>query len=247
MAGVALAACVGSARGQRAVEVPLRLEDGRLLVPVSGPGGEDLHFMLSTGSLVTVLSESAVARLGDAPKLGLGGLRVPVDEAQVVPDAQLTVSGEVLDGMISSNMLSEYDVLIDAPGGRLLLQPVGPSVRWDGVALSESVRLRVYHGVVLGLDVTLNGVAMQAMLELGAPAVLANAAAMEAAGVEGATGTLEVGDAVFTDMPVMASDHPVFERFAGTGQGFLLVGAPLARDCPLALSWAHQELRTCRP
>ena len=29
------------------------------------------------------------------------------------------------------------------------------------------------------------------------------------------------------------------------GNGFVIVGAPIAYDCAIAISWAHAEFRTC--
>ena len=38
----------------------------------------------------------------------------------------------------------------------------------------------------------------------------------------------------------------IFERWGdGGGEGFVLVGAEIARDCLLAVSYVHQEIRTC--
>jgi hypothetical protein len=34
-------------------------------------------------------------------------------------------------------------------------------------------------------------------------------------------------------------------RFVPDGTGFVLVGAPLAYDCAIALSWVQREIRTC--
>jgi hypothetical protein len=37
----------------------------------------------------------------------------------------------------------------------------------------------------------------------------------------------------------------VVRRFAGNDTGFVLVGAHIALDCVLSVSWVHRELRTC--
>ena len=45
------------------VEVPLRVEAGRLVVPVMTADGTELDFAISLGNVQTVLTESTVARL----------------------------------------------------------------------------------------------------------------------------------------------------------------------------------------
>lgn len=227
------------------IEIPLRKQGGRLVVPVRTAGGAELSFVLSTGTAVTVLSESGARRAGKDAQLTLSGLPVPMTHSETVPDASLTVDGKVLDGMIGVNTLNRFDMLVDAPGGRLVLKPTGRSVSWEGLALSEPVRLRVLHGVVLSLDVELNGRPYPAMLDLGTNRVLANERAIAEAGVKGGRARVRVGGVTIADAPVAVSDHPVIQRFSPNGDGFVLVGAPVALDCVIAVSWVHRELRTC--
>jgi hypothetical protein len=225
------------------VEIPLRLQDGRLVVAVRAADGSELDFIVSTGTAVTVLSATGAARIGEGG-LTLGGMPVPLEGREVVPDDGLGSGAAVYGGMIGSNTLNRYDVLVDLPGGRLLLKPVGPEVAWAGMTLSDPVRLRVFHGVVLSLDVELEGRPYPAMLELGAPRILVNQRVIDETGVEG-TGTLRVAGATAPDVPVALSDHPVIERFSPNGDGFVLVGTPLVVGCAVSISWVHQELRTC--
>lgn len=231
------------------VVVDLETVGGRLVVPVAGPGGERLRLALGTGTPVTVLSASAARRLGEAPRLhlgGVGGVPVAAEGIRTVPDEDLASGSVALDGMIGSNTLNRYDVLIDAPGGRLVLRPAGSSAPWEGVDLSEPVRLRVYHGVVLGLDVVVGGREYPAILDLGSPTFLVNEA-VEAAGdvASGRAATVGLGGATFTDVPARVSDHPVIGRFSPSGDGFVIVGAPVALECAISLSWVRRELRTC--
>lgn len=239
---------VPRARPDDAVEVPLRVRGGRLHVPVRGPDGPELDFVLSTGTAVTVLSESLATRVGLDADLELGGVPVDMLHARALPDGDLAAGGDAFDGMIGPNTLNDFDALVDAPGGRLLLRPVGPRVRWEGVALSDPVRLRVYHGIVLGLDVELNGTAYPAMLDLGTPGVLVNDGVIRDAG-DAADGPwrLRVGGATWDDVPVTESDHPVIRRFSPSGDGFVLVGTAVALECAISVSWVHRELRTCAP
>ena len=86
----------------------------------------------------------------------------------------LTAEGTVLDGIIGSNFFNQFDVLFDAPGGRLVLRKPGRSVQWDGMTLSDPVRLRLLHGVILTLNVELNGHVYPAMLDIGTSSVVVN-------------------------------------------------------------------------
>jgi hypothetical protein len=243
--GAAVGPTAARAQDGAAVEVPLSVRAGRLVVPVRAADGTELSFLVSTGSAVTVLSASGATRAGGGP-LTLGGLPVDLEGHQTVDDATLRVDGVVMDGLVSNNTLNDFDVLFDVPGGRLLLKPFGRAVTWPGVTLSEPVRLRVYHGVVLALDVEVQGRTYPAMLDLGAPALLVNQAVLDEAGVTG--GTVErfaLGATEFRDLPVRVSDHPSIARFSPGGDGFVVVGAPPAMACAIAVSWVHRELRTC--
>lgn len=227
------------------VEVPLTVRDGRMVVPVRTPDGVELSFLVSTGSAVTVLSESGAARAAGRD-LTLGGVPMDMEGARTVEDGQLAVDGTVMDGLVGVNTLNRFDVLFDAPGGRMVLQPVGAAVEWPASGLSEPVRLRVYHGVVLGLDVELNGVQYPAMLELGSPTLLVNQRVLDEARIDGDTvDRMRLGPATFHDVPVRLSDHPVIARFSPGGDGFVVVGTAPALECPVAISWVHREMRTC--
>lgn len=236
----------GQGHGPDPIEVPLRIESGKLVVPVLAADGRELSFLLSTGNPVTIFSESTAGSLGATPRLELGGATVVTAGAATVSDEELTIEGVKFAGIVASNTLNEYDVLVDAPGGRLLLKEVGGRVDWPGESLSEPVRLRVMHGILLALDVTVNGTEYPAMLDLGATPTLANTPVAAAAGIteEGAV-ELKIGSMAVSGTPLRHSDHPLFPRWDPTGTGFVMVGAPVAYDCAIALSWVHRELRTC--
>jgi hypothetical protein len=245
-AAAALAAPAhGQVAGGMATEVPLRVHDGRLYVPVRTAAGAELDFVLSTGTGVTVLSETTARKLGEGAALTLGGQSVPLDGSQTLPDASLVTAGKAFAGMIGANTLNRFDLLIDVPGGKLVLRSPGPSVQWSGVRLSEPVRLQVYHGIALGLEVELNGTKYGALLDLGTAAVLANARAVADAKLSAGPATLRIGETTFTDVSIAETDHPVVRRFAGDDTGFVIVGAHIALDCVLSVSWVHRELRTC--
>lgn len=228
------------------IEVPLRVENGRLVVQIKTSDGHDLDFILSTGNTTTVLAESTAAHLGDHPRLALGDAVVDTEDVATVPDSQLEVDGTQYHGIIASNTLNQFDVLVDAPAGRLLLKSIGARVEWPGMSLSEPVRLRVFHGMILALDVSAGDHIFGAMLDLGTSDVLANPAAGEKLGFQGdGFVTIGVGETMFRDTPVRVSDLEVFKRFDPEGAGFILLGASLAYDCAVSISWVHREIRTC--
>lgn len=230
-----------------AVEVPLSVVGGRLVVPVQAPGGEALRFALTTSSATTVLAESVAARLGAGARLTLGGLAVPAERAATLPDAVLAAGGTPLHGMIAGDLLRDYDVLIDAPGGRLVLKPVGRGVSWSGLALSEPVRLRILHGIVISLDVTLNGRAYPATIDLFTPGVVVNAAVkrdLALADDDRARLALDAVDRGEVAVRVR-DDHPLLARWSPNGSAFVIVGTAIAEGCAISLSWVHRELRVC--
>lgn len=238
----------GQIHGGELIRVPLRVHGGRLLVPVQTPGGATLEFILSTGNAVAVFSESGAARIGeDREGLSLGG-KVPLvtDGSATVSDEALTVEGAVVDGIIGSNTLNQFDILVDVPGDRLILKPVGRTVEWAGMALSDPVRLRVFHGVVLGLDVELEGTEYGAMLDLGTPTLVANEGLKSDLGIDSEdVVSLGLGSTTHPNLPVRVLDLELFQRWVPGGDGFLIVGAPVAYDCAISISWVHQEMRTC--
>ena len=232
------------AQGSDVIEIPLRVEDGRLIVPVEAADGSQLQFIVSTS--YTGLSESGAARLGDEPSLTFGGVAVRTDDLPAFPDEELTVAGKVMDGMVGSSTLNQFDVLIDVPRGRLLLRPIGRSVEWAGVTLSQPVRVRVMHGLLFGLDVEFEGKLYGATLDLSMPALVVNQPVKAQTGIDDDdVGTLRLGYATFADAPAQVRDLPLFSGWDPTGKGFVVVGAPIAFDCAISLSWVHREIRTC--
>ena len=247
---ILLAAAGSSAAAQshggETVEIPLRVHDGRLLVPVVGPDGTEFEFVLSTGTPPTVFSQSTAARLGDQTGLTLGGLPVDLEGLVTVPDEELSSDGGIIAGMVGSQTLSNFDVLIDVPGDRLVLKAIGKAVEWEGMTMSEPVRLRVFHGVILGLDVEFNGKEYGAMLELSSPMLVVNEPVKTDAQIgDKDVGTLGLGSTSLPDLPVQVRDLEIFERWDPNGDGFVMVGAPVAYDCAISISWVHREMRTC--
>ena len=227
------------------IVVPVSLHAGRLVLPIDGPGGHGVEFGLSLGS-VTVVSESLAAHAADGVELLLGGIPVPIADAPAIPDDRLLFDGKQLHGLIGPDMLNDFDVLLDVPGERMVLKEIGREVSWPDMELSDPVRLQVYHGRVFAMMAELNGTEYRATLELGAPALIVNPAVKEQLGLgESAAATLRVAGAAQPGLPVVVQESEILERWDPDGAGFVIVGAPIAYDCAIAVSWVHREMRTC--
>ena len=57
--------------------------------------------------------------------------------------------------------------------------------------------------------------------------------------------TLGIGYASLVDLPIRVLDLPIFGGWDPNDRGFVILGAPIAYDCAISLSWAHKEIRTC--
>ena len=244
LTAVVAAPAAAQMNGGETVEIPLRVYGGRMIVPVEASDGTQLEFIAST--FRTFFSETGAKRAGARAGLTLGGIPVSTDEAQTVPDAELTFGGKVYDGVVGAETLNQFDVLFDVHGGRLVLQPTGRTVRWDGMTMSDPVPLRIFHGVAIGLDVELPGTQYQATLDLSKGSILVSQPVRRSLALEGdRTETFKLGDATFTDLPLQVLDVEAVQGWDPSGKGFVFVGAPIASDCAISVSWVHQELRTC--
>ena len=88
---VLLAVTPALAQGPETIEVPLRVQDGLMLVTVDGPDGAEYDFVLGLG--MTLITESAAARMGEsASALTLGGIPVDTEQASSVPDEYMASS-----------------------------------------------------------------------------------------------------------------------------------------------------------
>ncbi len=244
LAAVMAAPAAAQTHGPKIVEIPLRVHGGKMIVPVEAPDGTQLEFIVST--YMTLLSETGAKRIGGQTGLTLGGVPVSTEDARIVADADLTVAGKVFDGVVGSQTLNQFDVLFDAPGGRLVLKTIGRSVEWEGMMMSDPVPLRIYHGLVIGLDVQLNGTEYGAMLDVGMGSLAVNERVRTEASIEGdRVSTLQVGGTTYSDLSVRVLDDAAFGQWSPNGEGFVFVGAPIAIDCAISVSYVHQELRTC--
>lgn len=228
-------------------EVPLRVEDGRLMVQVETPGGEAMDFVLGLGS--TRLSDYAVRTLGDERSVMLGDVELSLAGATESGDAAVfydgTPAGTTIGGVLGGQSLAAYDILIDAPAGRLLLKRVGRTMRWDGIELTSAAQLQVLHDYLIRTQVEVNGALYFSHLELSSATMLVSGVVARGAAVDGQQADFRMGYASFPARPTSASDHPYLGGWGGDDVGVVFVGAPVAYDCQIAISWAHAQMRTC--
>jgi hypothetical protein len=227
------------------IEVPLWVQDGRLMVTVDGPDGAEYDFVLGLG--MTLITEGGAARIGESiASLTLGGIPVETEQASTVPDEYLVGTGATPAGVLGGLTLNKFDVLIDAPNNRLVLKPIGRTVTWDGVSLSNPVRMMLFHDVLARIEVEIGGTEYAGLLDLASPYLEVNEPIRTAGGVVGDSApSFRMGYAGWTDLPTKVTEAPLFQGWDPDGHGFVVVGAPVAYDCQIAISWAHAELRTC--
>lgn len=223
------------------IEVPLRVDGGRLVVTAQDDTGGTYDFVVGLGPmLLTTSGADRIAEVTD--RLTLGGAPIDTEQLQTVPDSYL--AGTVAVGVIGGGTFNGFDLLIDVPGGRLVMKAIGRSVRWDDVALSSPVGLQVFHDLLLRADVDFGGRVVGGLLDLAQPYLEVNealGAAIEADAVK----TFRMGYHGWSGLPSRATDSPTLRAWDRAGDGFVIVGAPVAYDCAIAISWAHAELRTC--
>jgi hypothetical protein len=224
-----------------AVEVPLRVEDGRLIVTAVNTNGTEYDFVLGLG--LTLFTESGSARLGDdVDALTLAGVPVQTEGSMTVPNAYLPGSDAV--GVLGGATLNGYDILIDAPNERLILKPIGRAVRWDGVSLSGPTPIRIFHDVLIRAEVDFGGKLVGGLIDLTKPGFDVNTP-LGSTISDGTVASFRMGYGSWSDQPAQVVESPVFGGWDPEGLGFAIIGASVAYDCALAISWYHAELRTC--
>ncbi|MGE0554621.1 MAG: hypothetical protein AB7R55_14425 [Gemmatimonadales bacterium] len=226
-------------------EVPLRVEDGRLLVTLATADGRKVDFVLGLG--MSALTESGAARLGEARRtLSLGGIPVDLGDVETAPDGPLGSGAGRPVGILAGSTLNRFDILIDVPNGRLLVKPAGRVVRWDGARLSRPVPVKVYHDALIAVDVEVAGTVFRGMLDLSAAPLQVNDGLRAKVGLSSnRIDSFRMGYSGWRGIPIEVTQSPTFRGWDPEGQGFVIVGAAVTHDCALAVSWAHQEIRTC--
>ena len=202
-------------------------------------------FVLGLG--MTLLTESGVERMGgEVASLTLAGIPVELDQAQTVPDALLAGPSGVPAGVLGGATLSAFDALIDVPTGRLVLKRAGRSVRWPDVSLSRPVPMAVFHGVLARVDVEVGEGVFGGLLDLSSPFMEVNQP-LRTSLTGDRIGRFRMGYGTWEDLLVRVTDSSTFRGWDPEERGFVIIGAPVAYECAIAISWVHAEMRTCLP
>jgi hypothetical protein len=240
------APAVAQNHGAGPVEIPLRVVAGRLIVAVQAPDGTAFDFILSTGTPPTVLTAATAAALGDTPALTLGGLPVSFEGSQTISDDSLEIDGHAFAGMVGPSTFNAYDMLVDVPGARMVLRPLGRPAPWAGVTLGDPVSVRVFHGQLIAMQADLNGESFFANLDLGRNKIIVNSALatkLNLADVD--TATVSLGGHAVADVSIEKIDMDVMARWDPDNNGFMIIGAPAVLDCAIAISWVRSEIQMC--
>jgi len=265
--------------------VPFRFDaGGHVIVDVAVNGGEAMPFALDTGAGRTVLNADRLAGLGvserpapgavvqgahDSRDLGalrlrtlsFGGIAIEDFDVATMSLAHVERDGDPMYGVLGVDVLARYDLRIDFPAGTVALWPRAETTD-DCEVCSGTIDapFRLAHGTHVVFDVTIDDVAIPAILDTGSGRTGMNVAAARAIGVElpahrdGAApttghgpmlrvGRLRVGDAVLaTDQTVGVVDLPVFAAFGPADEPAMLLGTGALRDRVLGVSYGVQRL-----
>lgn len=272
------------------VEVPM-VNLGWLVVPVYlSDEPIALRFILDTGASWTAVSAQTAARfsrgpsreitiqgasgpatalLATVPLLRVGEFSITDRDVIVLPDQELVSDGQAFDGILGADILSRFDVLIDAPRGSLWLYPHGAAPTGSAAAmLGEPLAIELLDGRLIRHRVEVNGAAVEALLDSGARRMLINRAGSGAAGIEvldntaqtaspglggedfefhiGSLGGLVVGGTMFAGLRTLVGDLPVFSALGMQSAPTLIIGAPLLARCPVFIAYSARTIRYCR-
>ena len=277
--------------GELLTEVPIEVDGKWLIVPVEARG-RIYRFILDTGATTGAIARSLALQLGlqavaEAKLSGASGqARVPVVttkmlrlgavragnwEKYVLAD-EVLADGEdhQFDGIIGSDLLKYYDVLIDAPGRTLRLYKRGTTHEDSGpvVGRDDAVPFERVRRGIIRFEVLVNGSPVDAVLDSGSPALLLNPTAADATSVtvteeplsEQSRGigservatygariaSIEIGRTTLEALDGEVADLPIFGRLGLDDRPAMLLGSPFLLRCPLLISWSERELRFCR-
>jgi hypothetical protein len=106
--------------------------------------------------------------------------------------------------------------------------------------------VQVLHDTLIRASVEFGGKVFDALLDLAGPTMVVSQAAAASAGVSDGAVDFRMGYTAYPARRTRVLPLQVFQRWGdGGGKGFALVGSEIARDCLLAVSYVHQEIRTC--
>lgn len=228
---------------------------GHVIVPVSVNGADARPFAVDTAASQTVLDAAAFASLGGdgpVPAHGAHGAHgsfaargVAVDslslwqaEQRSQVAALMTLSdltrGKDPDfvGVLGLPFIGKYVLDIDYPARRLVLHDrTGQTPTCDICAASSAIPVTPLNGGLPGVPVTVNGIAMRALLDTGASRTILNDKAIEVLGLSSAgTGeaiaraSIALGGSPPRPHDVSHFDLPVFRTLGFGDEPALILG-----------------------
>ncbi len=272
------------------VQVPM-VDLGWLVVPVYlNDAPVPLRFVLDTGASWTAVSAQtaerfsrgpnreieiqgasgpAAALLATVPSLRVGEFSIDDRDVIVLPNQELVSDDQTFDGILGADILSRFDVMIDAPAGSLWMYPRGATPT-DGAAavLGAAFPIELLGGRLIRHRVEVNGAVVEALLDSGARRMLINRVGSGTAGVEvlansaqtaspglggddfefhsGALGGLVINGTLFSGLRTIVGDLPIFGALGMQAKPVLIIGAPLVARCPVFISYSAGTIRYCR-
>jgi predicted aspartyl protease len=246
------------------LRLPFRQVHGLILVEARLDGGPARDFIIDTGASGSVITPEAAREAGLAPVEGESAVIIAADAAEqrgalyraarlsfgggerrdlLLAGQELSflagVLGHPVGGVIGLDVLGGYAIEIDYRGGELLLHPGG--AKSPELARAPSCPLTQRQDGLLSLTVSVEGTALDTILDLGAQATSMNWPAAARAGVSrgapdltrvgvasGASGgafevwqktfaRVDLCGAALTGVPLGISDLPVDDLLAGEG------------------------------
>lgn len=193
---VVVAAPAGACRVEQRAEAPAKLVEGFALMPAS-LGNRAVTMVLDTGAQEHLVTPGATAALGLAPdparrsqlfgtggqvivgnvvlpQLGVGGLIRPPRSVPVAPLPGLPATDPPIAGLLGAPLWAGYDLELDLPHGRMAVHAVRDCPDGPRPFAPPYVMLPMRLGpegqpVV---TVSVNGVALEAVLDTGSRATL---------------------------------------------------------------------------
>lgn len=283
-----VAAVVPSAAGAQ-MEVPL-VDLGWLVVPVYlNDEPIALRFVLDTGASWSAVSAQTAARfsggpsrrievqgasgpteafLASVPSLRVGEFSISDRDVIVLPNEDLVSDDHAFDGILGADILSRFDIMIDAPRGSLWLYAHGTAPGSVAALLGAALPIDLLEGHLIRHRVDVNGGNLSALLDSGARRMLINRMGSGSAGIDvrdetansvspglgnknivfhaAALGDLVVAGTSFPGFRTLVGDLPVFGALGMQTTPMLIIGAPLLARCAVFIAYSARTIRYCQ-
>ena len=249
------------------------LDTGAARSALSRNAAERLSLEATRSYSVQGASGPATVSATRLDELRFAGISVADLEVLILEDRVLTPDSAhgqhpPFDGVLGFDVLRNFDdVLISSPDRRLVLWRQGQSADSIHSRFRTPLGFGPANGLFVTHEVDLGGTATTAILDSGARHLVLNDAAAGLPGVTATSSTarritqgvgtaeldvrdgrltrLEVGGAVFDDLPVRLSNLPVFSLFGFADRPAMLIGVPVLEVCPVLISYRERTVRYC--